>query len=554
MKSRKPNKYRGKGRKPDSKRECSRPEERDDRVEERKDDRLTSLNDLSWYAHNPLLLQAAASLPFPYRPGMLLSLGSGILPNGASTATPTEMKAGLPGVAALPWVPSIGLSQNVTDPASIAAKEIFAKVREKFSGSIEADPPDFIIYLLALDSAFSAIGALKRIYRILSVYSPDNYLVPDTLLYALGINEGVIPTWKENRMQLFQYINELVGMTQKFACPDVMDLLRRHYWMNDNVYLDAPTPNAQMYVFREEAFYKYTLLADPQGQLAGGLSGVTINYASPLTAYQSVRDMINALASSDDAYIISGYLMRAYEGAPVFRVDNIMLDERFSPVYVEEVLQQIENSAGPGYGLDCAIQPITQDPKTNTLLHTPKTSLSIDLSANEISAAHYAMDKKFNIAPWISVRSLTPTVGEVTIATRLKCAVTGFFTEDAGGETGYGATIICGTEAPGEWEVYFPVVAGGNRRITREDLPSIGFEDPDKLTKMSKGSLVKLQDFGNMSQFDWMPMSLVVTLSATTMRPTFLGDTHNLTSVTTEQLQNLHRVCIYSEFNAFSMN
>lgn len=535
--------------KEDSRRESDKCE----RTDGDRSGRLSSLNDLSWYAHNPSLLQAAASLPFPYRPGMLIPTGK-IGPLSASNTQDITLSAGFPGVAALPWVPSIGVSRNVTDPASIAAKEIFAKVREKFSGSIEADPPDFVIYLLALDSAFSAIGALKRIYRVLTVYTPDNYLVPDALLYALGIPEGVIPVWKENRMQLFQYINELVGMTQKFACPDVMDLLRRHYWMNDNVYLDAPLPNAQMYVFRQEAFYKFTMLNDPQGVLAGGLSGVAMNYASPETAYQTVRDMINALASSDDAYIISGYLMRAFEGNPTFTVDGIGLDERFTPVYVEEVLAQIENSTGPGYGLSCAIQPITQDPKTNTLLHTPATALTSDLSATSITPAHFASEKKVLLNPWLSVRSLNPTVGEVTIATRMKCAVTDFFTETVSGEKMYAAHLVCGTECPGEWEVYFPILNQGSRIITREHYSSVVFMDHSNISKINPANLADLQGVGNFTQFDWMPISVVLNIiNANIVRPTFIGDTHNLTTLTVDQLQNLHRVCIYSEFNAFSI-
>lgn len=165
------------------------------------DDRLTPLNDFKWYNANPMLTEAAARVAFPYRPGMYLNL------NDQSNGTRLG-RLPIPGVFAMNWVPTIGYSNSATDPASIAAKEIFAKVRESFSGSIDADPPDFVIYFMALDSVFSYIGMLKRVYRILNTYTPENYLIPDLLLNALSVPTAVANELRANKAQLWQVINQ----------------------------------------------------------------------------------------------------------------------------------------------------------------------------------------------------------------------------------------------------------------------------------------------------------------------------------------------------------
>lgn len=176
-------------------------------------DALHPFNAFSWYNKNPHLVEAAASIPFPYRPGMTMKIDGSV-----------DADLYIPGVMSLQWAPTIGQSSLPTDPASIAAKEMYGKVREAFSGSIDADAPDFPIYLCALDSIDAYIGALKRLFRIVNAYTPENYAIPDLLLAALGCTPNTIADMRANRMKMYQYINELVGMTHKFRCPAVYTL------------------------------------------------------------------------------------------------------------------------------------------------------------------------------------------------------------------------------------------------------------------------------------------------------------------------------------------
>lgn len=481
------------------------------------DKRLTGLNDMSWYNRNPLLTQAAASLPFPYRPGMEISVKSGW--------TSYE----IPGVMGINWLPTIGQASKPTDPAAIAGKEVYAQVRNAFSGSLDADAPDFMIYFMALDSIFSYIGALKRVFRIINTYTYMNYDVPDVVLRSMGFTPAMIGVLKSDRMSLFQAINELIGMTHKFRCPAVFDIFNRHYWMNDNVYTDAESANSQMYVFVQQDYYQFALKDTPAKVQAGGLTMVGSPFESATTIaalYEFGRGLINALAASDDAYTISGYLTRAYDGTPVFSVDEITLTEAFAPVYVPEVLAQIENATQViiGNGIfTIQTNDVSQDPATNSLICNPKVanSTSILLGMN----------------PMLSVRSDTPTLTDVVEATRLKTY------------TAADGTIYSGSEIVTGYQVFL-----------QETMNDGGWAYPQyvqlDMTKATAANLYTLVNLARVTQFDWSPLGVVAYQengASGDVSVMLNGDIHNVTVFQAEQLHELHKVCLYSEFNSFSM-
>ena len=504
-------------------------------------DGVTGRNDFSWYNRNPALTVAAASVPYPYRPGMQLP------PILTDIDEPNRLQGfDIPGVMALNWIPSVGTSNSPTDPASIAAKEVFAKVRSVFSGSIEADPPDFIIYLLALDSIFSYIGSLKRIYRVLNGYSPMNYQTPDALLNAMGIPKANIPAWRADKTLLWQQINTLIGMTQKFKCPAVFDIFNRHYWMNDNVYTDDASANSQFYVFKQYSVCKYAVTGTPAvGCLQQIPATIGVN---PTAAFNFARSLIDALASSDDAYIISGYLTRAYEGFPVFVVDELKADETFSPLYVPEVLSQIENSTtvcGAGATNDVVTKIlesalITQNPSTNSIVSNP-----LGYSSNLVST----------MTPLISIRAEVPSVVDTVEATRLSAYMD--YSQPAV-DTNY-HPVDCGTELPLFWR-YYSVNSTNTKFIEDMHIISqtfdVNMKYPDTIVSTTDGSWVI--DSLLMSSFDWAPR-IILEISMSNAQgvqngvwPMMWWDVHNVTSVSYEQMKEIHRVCLLSEFNSFN--
>lgn len=499
-------------------------------------------NDFAWYNKNPLLTEAVARVPFPYRPGMSINTVWGYTNN-------KRYIEGLPGVMALNWIPSIGYSNDVTSPASIAAKELYANVRSKFSGSLEADAPDFMIYLLALDSIFGYIGSLKRVYRILNAFTPQNFLVPDSLLGALlpfANNVGqVVDTLREEKTQFWAYINQLIGMTKKFVCPAVFDYFNRHYWMNDNVYLDDASPNAQMYAFVQLAYYKYTVKEIETGIFAGTLEPTqlfqTQEQVNSTYFYDFGKALIDALANSEDGYIISGYLQRAYEGAPIFGVDYLAEDEVFQPVYDITVLQQIENSMAAARETSLtdanflklvASTGVTQVPKTNALVSTP--------------GYDSAPPRSVVLNPMLSIRSEVPSVIDVVEATRM-CSY-----------AGPNGAVDCGSELLCYYTIKYPSVqdsaGAGINGVSFTNFNAVIVDATNGADVDEVGVILELLSV--LDSFDWHPRVTSTAQASNSAGIQYLQtdwDFHNTTVLSENDIENLHRICLYSEFNSFSM-
>lgn len=564
-----------KGRRGDDQREDMRDKRnRDDDVDWGK----AGANDISWYAHNPNLLVAAAQFPFPNRPGMEMDLGTAtVIPKNldGKVTLAVERKYMIPGIMVLDWAPSLGRSQKATDPASVLGREMYGKVRRAYSGSLDVDGPDLVMYVMAMDSIYSYIAYLRRIYRLLVAWTPNNYIMPDVVIKSMGFNDYDVRTLREQRTKLWQYINELVLQSGKFTVPAQFDIINRHYWMSDNIYTDSDSMNSQLYMFNLRWLYKFAEQTVPNSEAkASGLEMVQLpqftnsddNLAvSADTLYQFGLDLINALIEWDDAYTINGYLMRAFEGVPTFSVDQQPLDQPVTPLYVEEVLIQIENSMTvlSNYNLEFSNFDlnVSQDPVTNAVLCNNSVTLPSVTSGIVWNAG---LANQTTLVPFISQRSDQPSVEMNVVATRLKAALDGYtLNQDK-------AYIMCATEIPLMWRVIPPM----------GDMPQIrtawqggtwngGFAGNPTVLQQCLALPTATGTFFNafmnilaVEAFDWHPLIFVTdaTLKGTgadttveSSRTAIVGDVHNVTTISMEALMNLHRVCLFSEFNSFGI-
>lgn len=508
-------------------------------------------NDISWYTRYPELAVAAASVPYPNRPGMKVAIGSyNIPPTGGGATVAGNATYNVPGVMVLPWMPTVGYSDGVTSPASIVAREMYSRVRSKYSGSLEADPPDFLMYVMALDSIYAFIAHMKRMYRISNAYSPNNYVLPMGLMSGLVGSNATIEDVIVHRTKLWQYTNELVHMVSKFTCPASMDIINRHYWLSDNIYTDSNSLNSQFYMMKLSKVYQFALNPVSGSDIkASGLNMVNVPFIKNSsddsfvdTLFKFGRTLIDTLSAWDDAYTINGYLMRAYEGSPLFAVDVLNQDEVLVPLYSEEVLTQIENSFPIPTG--SVNNNVTQDVATNSVICKPNATITGELASAYVNLAPY------NLLPTISIRSDAPTVADTIIATRLKNAMR---VTSASGTT-VKFNIECATEIlMGTYIVDFDGKYANNYTVGPYDIRD--YTQQYYVRPSSEDGAAFL------SAFDWHP--LIWTISITRdgssssytykSRVTPMGDIHNLTFVTTEVLENIHKICVYSEFNAFNM-
>lgn len=473
-------------------------------------------NPIEWYNKYPNLLESAGRVAFPYRPGMSLELAQGFTTQ-------------IPGVMVLEYAPTVGYSNNVNSPISQVAKEFYGRVRASFSSELAVDPPDFVMYLMALDSIFSNIAFLKRVYRIVNTYSPDNYVLPDLLLRSMGFTVSQIQDLRNNWTAGWGYINSLVNMTRKFRCPAVMDVFNRHYWLNDNVYTDAPTINSQFYMFKPSGYYVFDETTDPNGTSLK-YTEMSSLIGTWVSMYATVEAQIGALASSSDAYTISGYLQRAFEGVNNFYVEELPQLEKLSPVYDALVLMQIENSKS--MPVTHATLDITQDVDSNSVISKPCIMAPTGIPQTLI-----------HMHQLLNIRSDQPTVAEVTEATRLMATCSNPITI---GSVEGARTIDCGTEIVEKYTLW--AINASNAPFSQE-ITTYGDAVSSTSTTILNNRLIRCS---LLSKFDWHPVYIVYVAQGTEGLVA-VQDFYNISNIDDSTLINLHRVCLYSEFNAFSI-
>lgn len=495
---------------------------------------MSSLNDVSWYNKFPELLESAGRIPFAKYPGMDIPFGKVFTKDtSTSIAEVTAPSYSYPGFLEIDWVPSVGYSDNNTSPISTAAKELYAKVRAKFSGALDEDAPDIIMYLMALDSIFAYIGYLKRIYRALNTYSPTNTMFPDGVLKCMEITPAEAVALRKNKTKFWGQINDLILQASKFTCPDVMDIFSRHYWMSSNVYGDAPSSKAQFYVFNQTHFYEFDETGSTGGALAL-IAGPTDHSADAY--YEYGRSLISKLAASDDAYTINGHLLRAFEGAANFVVAKLEEDELLDAVYVPEVLSQIHNIRSMNGSILGTTFAITQDPTTNAIIHTPKLNVHVSSNASMFQNGTFAGP---NTTFLLDLMTYTPSAGDIAVATRLTTMAGDYDAQN------HQFTLIGGTEIVWSMSViYYDSAQGAPRAYAFSSIITTN-TDGDTAVQI-------LQTLGRLSAFDWHPLVYVAIYSNGTISALYpCGDLYNPTAVGLDTMRDLHRVCVLSEFNAY---
>lgn len=503
-------------------------------------------NDFSWYNHNPMLLESASRIQFPYALGS--EIKTALLYGGNGTATVTS--AGvvrMPGIMSINYRPSIGWSQDVTDPASIAAREMYAKVRKAYSGTLSVDAPDIMMHLLALDSCFAFIAWTKRLYRTINSMSGVNKYTPQALLQAEGFDLGAdganYAKLCSEKTALWGFINTMIADVSKFTCPAVYDLFNRHYWMNDNVYIDRPNRKGQMYVFHPTAYWQFQLDSDSRGMVKGLDTPKLDSFDAIQKFWQT---LIGALNNNEDAYTINGYLARAFEGTPNFVIEPLREDDVLNVVYSEEVLSQIHNLKTVGIvNVD-----VTQDGKTAILYHTPLTKVAnVDkLGVTHMGVAYegiFDMDKEL------------PTGQEIVIASRLMPGVVEYTQESTPSNISKVIEYHGGTELVEDVTIFTANTLNNKLVFASKTLQTaniiVGTSPAVYTTNMD--AMWKLSSFykAPIVQFYYINAAQNDANFEDISTPMIMGELNNVTQVDRDAMSELNRMCIYSEFNTFGV-
>lgn len=499
-------------------------------------------NDASWYAKNDQMLKDAAS--FSYNSPIGDRIGVNFITSALDQIQ--EYTANyVPGVCAFHIAPTIGKSIDSTSPANMAAQNIYSFVRYMNSGAKNYDQADLMLYLLAMDSVYSAWNWIKRIYGYISIYSQYSRYMPDALAVADNVDYNDI---KQHLSDLRYSLNQWAAQITSFCVPATMTYFVRHSWMYSNVYKDSDTLKAQMYLFTPTYFWKY----DETGSEYGGqLVPVTINSHATTSApdpwtyeglVELMRSLIDAVSYSEDIGVMSGDILKAYGDSKLFKLSKVEPDYTVIPIYNEEVLNQMHNSTI----IDFAVQAdngqqtypsatVTQDPNSGYLIFNPVTS-----------ASYVALTNHVINMPWNDV-----TPANTMVATRL----TAGFVWNQSTPTGYAlyGSGIYGTECVTERNIVYVAENGqtGVRSFQR-------FFDSDNVVPIDtyNVALVEINHLCLITQFDWHPLLHMFKVeSSGSGRPTrvdyrgIIGDMNNYTVISNEDLERLHKTAIMSEFD-----
>lgn len=351
-------------------------------------------NDASWYNSSNQLVIDACSIGFATPLGLPLDAHG--------------FKTDVPGIMRLDYVPSIGLSQNNVSPINMAAQSIYSYVNYANSRNTSYDRTDMMLFLIAMDSAYSYLSHLKRIYGLARLYSATNRYLPNSLLSAMNVNPFSVTN---NLNDLRAYINTYAAKLGSFFVPASFTYLQRHAWMNYNVFSDSDKPfKSQLYFYYQQAYYKYNETTSEQGTtLIYTPLPTTIMDFDDLTKFG--ENLLAPLSNSQDVGIMGSDMLKAFGENGLIKMNTIDSDFIVDIAYSPEVLTQIQNTIAVGdISVTQHLADITQDNKTGTILQTLKAQSSVNGCNN---AAIKGVSNYFLNMPMVN-----PSPDNVMVATR----------------------------------------------------------------------------------------------------------------------------------------
>lgn len=290
-------------------------------------------NDPRWYSLNDQLLFDTANVPYSWPLGNRLNLG----PYGSGLNN-----ISFPGVMAIHTMPTIGISKDGNSPINTAARNIYSYVRHANSGGRNYDSPDLMMYLLAMDSLYSFIAFLKRIYGAVNTYNPENYYYPRAIVDAMNVDFDDI---QQNLADFRAYINMLCVKVGSLCVPASMSYMAKHMWLYSGLYADSPSAKAQTYLFVPYGFLKWNRNASTQATELTFIptTGLSSGRMKRADLYALGEKLFNAAIVEEDVGIISGDILKAFGPQNVFKLDQISETYTVLPSYEQEVLDQIQN-------------------------------------------------------------------------------------------------------------------------------------------------------------------------------------------------------------------
>lgn len=309
----------------------------DDRYKE--DSSAPSRNDIGWYTSSPNLLAAAASIPYNHLTGTITNTGG--------TLGDDHKHYAVPGAISLSIIPCPGFAALPSDPVNVASNAIYSFVRHQNSGHANYDAPDLMLYLMAMDNAYTYLNWLQRLYGTVHMYSAVNRYLPRDLIEMQGVDYDDLLA---NIAQFRYAINAAITRLGSLCVPNNMPIFQRHSSIFGNYYIEGDSYREQLYMYTPKLVYMFGINSDGAGTLIPDY--LPTPSSAQLESVESLINrfnlMINAISYDEDMNIMSGDILKAY--GPENLVTLSLLPEMYicTPQRNFEVLEQFQNSYACG--------------------------------------------------------------------------------------------------------------------------------------------------------------------------------------------------------------
>lgn len=293
-------------------------------------------NDWTWYAASERLLKDAASFPFARPLGTINTLD---FYAKDYTTQRFYAKDSLPGIFAINYISTIGISANDASNVNVASRQIYSYIRHANSGHANYEAPDLMMYLVAMGEIYGWVATLDRVYGTCRYYSQMNRFTGKALVEAMGFDfDRIISELADFR----QLINVTKKRISALCVPKTMSYFARRYYLNSYIFKDSPSDRAQLYLFRQTDLYQLKATA-----LSTGTSLFRFNLDDQLDlgSVKSLTDeLLEPLLSDEDFNIMSGDILKAFGKEGCWSLAETPDTFVVIPEYNEEILDQIHNA------------------------------------------------------------------------------------------------------------------------------------------------------------------------------------------------------------------
>lgn len=406
-----------------------------------------SMNDASWYYQNEQLLRDTASLSYNSPLGLTL-------PANSVSEIQKYIGQALPGMVRCGFVPVPGICNSNADALNIAAKNIYSFVRHQNSGSKNYDAPDYMLYLVCLDSLYMLFNEGQRAYGVAGYYSATNRYYPSALLTALGFDAADLIS---NLADFRAFLNTCAAKINSLCAPKKMKIFERHSWMVSRIYLDSMSSKPTAIFYVPDAYYAYDELSG-----AGRATQQTRPNTLTVAQYKGLfNTLFNALNDSEDIGVMSGDTLKAF-GSDLWTIAPVPAEYVTPIVYEEEVLMQFHNASFLGVPTNLDITQGTQIGVDAGVLKCNPSFLAAGVSAPTTAAKYAVLDtNKTDVGP-----------EDTMVYTRLTQVIPRY---EADPDTASGKCTpeTCGTEIGTIMHVYYNQRSSDGLRLAEVSLHSL---------------------------------------------------------------------------------